>query len=101
MPAIASAQTLLDSVRTVRDVVDALFPVIIGLAVLAFFFGLARYVFNAGDEEKKKDGRSIMWWGVIALFVMVAVWGIIRTFQNSFGLQNTQPPTITLPSVVK
>jgi hypothetical protein len=31
-----------------------------------------------------------MFYGVIAIFVMVSLWGIIRVLQTTFGVQNNQ-----------
>ena len=86
----------------IGKLVNALIPIAIGFAILFFFYGLAKYILNAGDEEKKKEGRSIMIWGVIALFVMVSIWGIINVLADTFGVKKDQGlvlPTIKLPTV--
>jgi len=71
-------------------------PLVVALALLFFFWGLATYILAAGNEEKKKNGRSIMVWGVLALFIMVSVWGIINVIRTTFGLENNQ---VEVPSV--
>lgn len=53
---------------------------IISATVVAFFWGLFQFVFN---EEKKEEGKSLMMWGIIALFIMLSFWGIIEVMQNS------------------
>jgi hypothetical protein len=58
-----------------------------GLALLAFLWGLARFIFLVGGDEKQVDnGKNLMKWGLVALFVMVSVWGIIAWFQKNLGL---------------
>jgi hypothetical protein len=60
------------------------------------------YVLAAGDEEKKGKGRSIMIWGVIAIFVLVATWGIVRLIADVFGVNPDAPPpsqTIYVPNI--
>ena len=85
--------TPLGLVQTIGDVVNGLIPIAIAAAVLFFFWGLARYILSANDEAKKKDGMNIMFWGLIALFVMMSVWGIVRFFQNQLlPGQNFAPP---------
>ncbi|MFA5830669.1 MAG: pilin [Candidatus Paceibacterota bacterium] len=106
MPFIASAQNsqgnLQGLVQLIGNIVNLLVPIVSTLVVIFFFWGLAMYVLAAGDEEKAKEGKSIMIWGVLALFVMVTIWGIIGFMQNTIG--NTSGPmgvdTIELPSVV-
>jgi hypothetical protein len=59
-------------------VISKLIVVVAGLAVLYFFWGLVKFIFNAGSEEAQTEGKNIMRWGIIALFVMVSIWGLVR-----------------------
>ena len=59
-------------------------PLLIGIAVAAFIYGIINYFLNPNNEEKRKQGKSFMLWGVIALFVMVSFWGIVNIFQATF-----------------
>ncbi len=70
------------------------------LAVVAFFFGLAKYIWAAGDEKAAKEGKSIMTWGVIAMFILVCIGGIIGFLQKSTGadIAPTVRP-VTVPPV--
>ena len=60
--------------------------IIIGLAVLYFLWGVAQFILAAGNEEKVKEGRATMLWGIITLFVMVALWGLVAIVLDTFGL---------------
>ncbi|MFM2357982.1 MAG: hypothetical protein RJA61_719 [Candidatus Parcubacteria bacterium] len=64
-------------------------PIVFALALLYFFIGLAQFVMNAGNEDAQKEAKSRMVWGIIALFVMSAVFGIINFVSAQFGLTNT------------
>jgi hypothetical protein len=102
-PFLASAQgtgDLTSFVLVVGHIVGLLVPLVSTLAIVFFFYGLAKYVLNAGDEEKKAEGKNIMIWGVLAMFVLVTIWGIIGFLQKTIG--NTAGPTniqIDLPDV--
>ncbi|OGG43481.1 hypothetical protein A2841_02560 [Candidatus Kaiserbacteria bacterium RIFCSPHIGHO2_01_FULL_48_10] len=84
-------------------------PVVIALAFLAFFWGLAMYIFNTGSDEQRKKGVQLMIWGVIALFVMLSIRGIIAVLNATFyipqdyggiyggGGGNTPPPRAVNP----
>jgi ABC-type Fe3+-siderophore transport system permease subunit len=61
-------------------------PVVIGLAFLFFLWGLMKFILVAGDEKAKEEGKRIMIWGTIALFVMVSIWGIVNIIQGDFGI---------------
>jgi hypothetical protein len=82
------------------QLVNSALPILIALALLAFFWGLVKFIFSAGDAEKAKEGKSIMIYGVIALVVMVSIWGIINFIATDFGVNgNNTPASITLPTV--
>ncbi len=90
LPAIASAQVagnnLQSLIRFVGDVLNMLIPIMIALALVAFFWGLVRYVWSGGESHDQ--GRNVMIAGLVALFVMVSVWGIIRLAQNTLGINS-------------
>ncbi len=67
------------------DLINTASPVLGGLAILVFFWGLAKFIHNAGDAKNHEDGENLMIYGVIAFFVMFALWGIIRFAQSSLG----------------
>lgn len=68
-------------------------PIVSGLALLGFFWGLAMFIFKSGDEAEVDKGKNIMKWGLIALFVMVAVWGIVRFMADTLGVGTAGNPT--------
>jgi len=88
--------TLFNILSTISGLINLATPVVVGLALLYFFWGLATYILNAGNEEKKKDGKNIMIWGLLALFIMVSVWGIINVVRDTFQLNDTN---IQVPGV--
>ena len=88
LPNLVFAYPLQDLLPSVGGVLRNLIPVVFGIVLLVFFWGLAKFIFNAGDEKKIEEGKRIMVWGIIALFVMVSIWGIIRLIQGDLGLQN-------------
>ena len=77
--------------------IDIALPIVVAIALLGFFWGLVKFIFAQGNEEAKTDAKKIMLWGLIALFVMVAVWGLVRFIGTAFGIQ--QGDTIIVPRV--
>lgn len=69
-----------------HDVINTLLVILVALALLYFMWGLAKMIFRvAGDEKAIEEGKRIMLWGIISLFVMVSVWGIVNFLADSFG----------------
>ena len=89
LPALASAATLLNTLALANTVLNAAIGLFITLAIVVFFWGLIMYLAKAGEEKAK--GLSIMFYGVLAIFVMVSIWGIIRLLQSTFSVTSTSP----------
>lgn len=72
----------------IAEFVNLIIPIVIGLAVLIFIWGVVQYVI-AKEEEAKTEGRDKMIYGLIGLAVIVSVWGLVAVLKNSFGISNT------------
>ena len=98
VPTVALAQ--LSSTKTLIEstggLVTTLTKVVAGLALLAFFWGLVKFIFAQGNETSKVEAKKIMGWGLIAIFIMVSVWGIVYFIGNELfpGLTNYDAPSI-------
>ncbi len=91
-PVFASAQltqtrTLLQSAMNI--VTQILIPLVFTLALLFFFWGIAKYIRSEGTG--KEEGKKIMIWGVVALFVMSTIWGLVSFIRGEL-LGNTSAP---------
>ncbi|MBX9765254.1 hypothetical protein K2X83_01290 [Patescibacteria group bacterium] len=96
--AFAGEPTLFSVLCTVVSLVDLATPIVVALALLGFFWGLAMYIFtlgSGGEDKDKKKGREIMTYGVIVFFVMLSIWGIVNMLQETFGVSSgvITPPT--------
>jgi hypothetical protein len=101
-PVLTFAQTLNSTTNLFRsfgNLVNIALPIVVGLALLGFFWGLARFIFSAGDEEARKGAKDLMIYSVIALFIMVSIWGIINFLATDLGVTNNNVPTIQIPNV--
>jgi len=85
LPATARAQENRDIFNVLSDflnVIDSLILLSLSLAFLFFIWGLAVFILRAGDEAERKKGKNMMVWGVIAMTVMVSIWGIVALLQS-------------------
>jgi len=90
-PYIAGAVTLGHTLGVLSDLINGLIPIVLAITVLIFFWGLAMYLLDASNTERKGDGIRIMVMGVMALFVMVSIWGIIGVLQQTFKVDQAKP----------
>lgn len=80
----AAPETFAELVALIIELLTAVLPLIVGLILIAFLWGLAKFVFNLGSSENAAEGKTIMLWGVIALAVAVSVWGLVAILVNTF-----------------
>lgn len=84
---IALAETDFASlVYTLIDfVIDPLVLLLIAVAVLIFLYGVVKFIGAAGDVAKRKEGKDLIIYGLIGLFVMVSVWGLVNVLVSTFS----------------
>ena len=82
-PAGASAWGSVTSLTTtISSLINYATGPLIGIAVVAFFWGLVKYLFQNGSAEKGK-GAKLMIYGIAALTVMLLIYGANFYVQNS------------------
>ncbi|MES2060261.1 MAG: hypothetical protein V4438_04490 [Patescibacteria group bacterium] len=88
--------TIERSLQSVSSLINMLIPIVISIALLLFLIGIVQYVTAGGDEEKRAAARGMIIFGIIALFVMVSVWGFVNILAKSFfNGQVTSVPVYT------
>lgn len=90
LPALASAATLRDTLVLISTFLNGVIGLFITLAIVVFFWGLIKYLWSM-DHENASEGLKIMFWGIVAIFVMVSIWGIIRLLQGTLQVTSTDP----------
>ena len=58
--------------------------VMVGLGVVYLLFGVVKTIMHADNEQIRSDGRQMMLYGVIALFVIVSMWGLVNVLVSTF-----------------
>ena len=79
------------------QILNPLLGLFMGIAVACFFWGLVKYVFDLGTNGGKESGKSFMIWSIVALAVMVGVYGLVNLVVNATGLNKKE--TISTPGV--
>ena len=99
-PVLAFAQDfsgLSNLVTQLGGIVAKVIPIMFALAIIYFFWGLIQFIRAAGDPKKAQEGRTIMIYGVIAIAVMISIYGLVYWLQTTLGV-GTQT-TLPLPTV--
>lgn len=73
-------------------------PLLILAALVFFLFGIFKLFFYKADGAKDAENRKFVLWGIIALFVMVSVWGLVNVLARTLNLDNVNiPPPPAVP----
>lgn len=71
---------------------DSVIPLIFAIATVMFVWGVVNFfILNASEEAKRAQGKQFMIWGIVALAVMLSVWGLVGILTSSFGVGNVLP----------
>lgn len=101
---LAPAIIVSAEVNTLKELVNVVFidtilkpivPLLIGVAVVVFIYGVLISMFSEGGE-KKEEGKQYMFWGIIGIFVMVSLWGLVAILDGTFQLDNNTIPNIEM-----
>ncbi len=77
-----------------RIINDAIIPLIFTLAVVMFIWGVVQYFLGSDEEGKRTKGKQFMIWGILALTVMLTVWGLVKIVGSTFGLKTSVLPQV-------
>jgi len=66
-------------------------PFLFALATAAFILGVIKYFLNPSNEKEREKGKEYIVWGLVGLFLMVSMWGIVKIFTNTFEVKNVVP----------
>lgn len=76
---VYASQTFADVVNTgIVPLFDHfVIPLLYAVLFLLFVFGIMRYFFTGGEENREK-GKQFALWGVIGMVAVFGVWGVVN-----------------------
>jgi len=82
----ASIVTLMQSIN--RVLINPLIFFLFACAMVYFLYGVAQYLIYPDSEEIRSSSKAHMIWGIVGLFIMVAVFGIENFIIGTVGAKN-------------
>ena len=75
----AEVDRITSVLKSILGIVDLVVIIAVGCAFLFFFWGLASFIYKSGTggSDTVQDAKNKMFWGVIGIFVLTSIWGII------------------------
>jgi hypothetical protein len=81
--ALAAANNFAQLVGIVVGMIKSLIPLVIALSLLYFSWGLFLLI-KSNSDSSREDAIKTITFGIVALFVMVSVWGLVQVLTSTF-----------------
>jgi len=88
----AAATDFKSLVNKIIENINYLMVLVVGLAVFVFIWGIFKYFVAGANEKKVEEARNVLIYGLLGIFIMLSVWGLVNILINTFGFTATQPP---------
>lgn len=75
-----NADSLLGKINA--QILNPIIVLMIAIAVVVFLYGLVEFIAGAGSEDKRQVGKRHIIWGLIGMFIMFSVFGIMQILAN-------------------
>lgn len=105
VPVLAFAQGanlsgLSQLVTQIGGIIAKIIPLMFAIAIVYFFWGLIQFLRGAGDPKMHDQGKMHMIYGIIAIAVMISVYGLVAWLQTNLGVSSvTSLPLPTVPGL--
>lgn len=74
--------------KIIGSIIDPLVLLMFSVGVFLFTWGLVVFLTQVDNPEGRKTGVQHMLWGIIGVFIMATVFGIINIVLDTFGLSD-------------
>jgi len=99
-PSLALAQTqTISTITNVNGVASKLTSLgnialylLTALAVIFIVWNVVMFMIRASDAEARKGASANILWGIVGLFVIVSIWGLVNILTGTFSTTPTNQP---------
>lgn len=106
LPAVASAQAITDInslTYKLTNIGNVVIQLLIAFAVIYIIFNVIRFIMVGADKPEDRTAiRATILWGIVGLFVILSIWGLVRILTNTFRTDTNAPvnqyPQVQYPS---
>ena len=93
-PSIAFAQAITDVnslTYKLTNIGNVVIEILIAFAVIWIVINVIRYIMKAEDPAARTTIGGAVLWGIVGLFVILSIWGLVRILTNTFRTDTTAP----------
>lgn len=91
-PFVFTAYASLDStIRKInKAIINPLIILMFAIAAIYFIYGLFEFIKDADSSDAREKGKQHIIWGLIGMFIMVAVYFIMELILGTLGIGSNQ-----------
>ena len=71
--------------KVVSEFLSPLYQLIVAVAFVYFLYGVAKFIYDIRNPQEKNTGKQHLLWGLIGLFIIFSVGGVLSVFESVFG----------------
>lgn len=80
-----SAGDVKSLIRFLHETINkGIIPIFIGMALVYTIYAVVSFIMAGDDTKLREEKKQQILWGIIGLFVIVSIWGIIFVIGNTF-----------------
>ncbi len=100
-PAYAGNQNVFTLLSTGQSLLNLLIRVLVGLAIVIIIWGVIQFIIagSSGSEEAQKKAKGTILYGILGLFVITTIWGLVAIVRRTLGTGTPGSADIVLPCV--
>ena len=86
-PIVSGASGIIDFINKGNNILNStVIPLCYSIALFYFGWGVEKYIRSEGKGNAKEEGRKVMVWGVVAMFILLSISGIIVLIRKEIKL---------------
>lgn len=71
--------------KMVTELFNPLYKLAAAIAFVYFLYGVVLFIYNYNKPDEKNTGKSHLLWGLVGLFIIFSIGGIMKVFSSLFG----------------
>ena len=71
--------------KIVTEIFTPMYQLVVAMAFIYFMYGVAKFIYDLRNPTEKATGKQHLLWGLIGLFIIFSVGGILNLFGSMFG----------------
>ena len=94
----AAPRTFADLANIIVSFLNSAAGLLILAGIVIYFGGIVRTLMKTRSGEDTAKLRTLLIWGIVAIFLMVSIWGILEVLQSTIFSSSPYDPSTGTPA---